>query len=601
SPALLSGEGMVERFKREARTAASLSHPNIIPIYAVKESEQIVYFVMKFIEGRPLDAIIKEGGRLPIPLVQQLLSQVGAALGYAHKRGIIHRDVKPANVMVDTDGWAVVTDFGIAKVTEAKGLTMTGATVGTPSYMSPEQCAAKELTGASDQYSLGVVAYEMLAGKLPFVADSIMAIMYAHFNEPPPPITDVRPDCPPQIAAALTRMLAKEPGDRFPSVEDAIAAFGAVQLAADDPIRTQLLTLAASGKNTDILKRISTPASPSPMARTRGATVGTTGGTGFSLTPAQVSVAAGGAVQLTATLKGSGGKTLAGPRVTWASTEPGVATVSAQGLVTALAAGSAVITCTCEGASATAAVTVTAARPAKSRRGLLVGAGVLVTAAAIAAVILKPWAAPVASPGTPTTTTTTPPLTTTPAGPPPATSQQSGPKPVPPVIETHRPASAPAGHKPANAGNGAASAPAPQPQTSGAAQQPATTGSAATPVVNTPAPTPPPAPVDPTPQIRDAIAAYQKAIASGSVTAVRQAYPGLTDAQAANWATFFGLASGITTEYHIADLQHGDDAATVTVQGVLHFTVQRTKQDQPSNYRATLTRSGGVWRITAIE
>src|SRR5690348_1732575 len=214
SPALLSGEGMVERIKREARTAASLSHPNIIPIYAVKESEQNVYYVIKFIEGRPLDAIIKEGGRLPIPLVQQLLSQVGAALGYAHKRGIIHRDVKPANVMVDTDGWAVVTDFGIAKVTEAKGLTMTGATVGTPAYMSPEQCSAKDLTGASDQYSLGVVAYEMLAGKQPFVADSVMALMYAHFNEPPPPLREARPDCPPELAAAVRKMLGGEPGER---------------------------------------------------------------------------------------------------------------------------------------------------------------------------------------------------------------------------------------------------------------------------------------------------------------------------------------------------------------------------------------------------
>src|SRR2546425_12146012 len=111
---------------------------------------------------------------LPI-MVQAILHQVGAALGYAHKHGVVHRDVKAANVMVDSGGWAVVTDFGIAKVAEAHGLTVTGATVGTPSYMSPEQCDAKELTGASDQYSLGVVAYEMLTGRLPFTAISVMA------------------------------------------------------------------------------------------------------------------------------------------------------------------------------------------------------------------------------------------------------------------------------------------------------------------------------------------------------------------------------------------------------------------------------------------
>ncbi|HEU5467551.1 MAG TPA: serine/threonine-protein kinase, partial [Gemmatimonadales bacterium] len=278
SPALLTGDGMVERFKREARTAASLSHPNIIPIYAVKEGDQIVYFVMKFVEGRPLDSIIKETGKLPIQMVQQILQQVGAGLGYAHKRGIIHRDVKPANVMVDTEGWAVVTDFGIAKVTETKGLTMTGATVGTPSYMSPEQCAAKELTGASDQYSLGVMAYEMLAGKLPFNADSIMAIMYSHFNDPPPPIDEVRPDCPPEIVTAVMRMLAKEPAERFPTVEDAISAIGVPAMTPDDPVRTQLMTLAASNKNTEMLKRLTTPVSMPGRTQAAKTTVSTTGG-----------------------------------------------------------------------------------------------------------------------------------------------------------------------------------------------------------------------------------------------------------------------------------------------------------------------------------
>src|SRR5437879_2846984 len=255
SPSLTEGEGMVERFKREARTAASLSHPNIIPIYAVRESEHIVFFVMKFVEGRPLDSIIKEVGPLPIPMVRPILQQVGGALAYAHRRGIIHRDIKPATIMVDTDGWAVVTDFGIAKVTEAKGLTMTGATVGTPSYMSPEQCAAKELSGASDQYSLGIVAYEMLAGKLPFVAESIMAIMYAHFNEPPPPISNARPDCPPELADALMRMLEKEPEKRYPDAEAAVAAIGGTPLSLDDPIRGEMKTLAATGLNLELLKR----------------------------------------------------------------------------------------------------------------------------------------------------------------------------------------------------------------------------------------------------------------------------------------------------------------------------------------------------------
>ncbi len=157
-------EGMAERFRREARTAAALNHPHIIPIYAVRDRYPLLFFAMKFIAGQSLDPILKTAGGLPIPMVQTILSQAGSALGYAHRRGVIHRDVKPANVMIDDEGWVVVTDFGIAKVSSATGLTVTGVTVGTPAYMSPEQCLGKEVTGASDQYSLGIVAYEMLTG-----------------------------------------------------------------------------------------------------------------------------------------------------------------------------------------------------------------------------------------------------------------------------------------------------------------------------------------------------------------------------------------------------------------------------------------------------
>ena len=140
APHLLEGEGMLERFKLEARTAAQLSHPHIIPIYAVRETDDVVYFAMKFIEGRPLDAIIKKMGPLPIPMVKDILTKVGQALGYAHRRNVVHRDVKPGNIMIDEESTPIVADFGIAKVTQGQGLTMTGAAIGTPSYMSPEQC-----------------------------------------------------------------------------------------------------------------------------------------------------------------------------------------------------------------------------------------------------------------------------------------------------------------------------------------------------------------------------------------------------------------------------------------------------------------------------
>src|SRR5690242_4542006 len=258
---LLMGEGMVERFKREARTAAALSHPHIIPIYAVKDSEHILYFVMKYVQGRALDAVIHDVGPLPIAMVQTILAQVGDALGYAHRHGVIHRDIKSANIMLDEDGWAVVTDFGIAKVVQAQGLTVTGVTVGTPTYMSPEQCATHEVTGASDQYSLGVVAYEMLTGRLPFQGDSIMAVMYAHFNEQPRPVTELRPDCPPNLGAGVMRMLEKDPARRWPSMDDVVAVCGRPSLRHDDPVRSEMISLARSGDRSP-LTHIETPTSP---------------------------------------------------------------------------------------------------------------------------------------------------------------------------------------------------------------------------------------------------------------------------------------------------------------------------------------------------
>ncbi len=267
SPALFSTAGMVERFKREARTAASLSHPHIIPIYAVRESSEIVYFVMKFVEGRSLESIVHQLGQMPVPLVQAVLYQVGSALGYAHRRGVVHRDIKPANIMIDVDGWAVVTDFGIAKVSESQGLTQTGATIGTPTYMSPEQCAAKrELAGPSDQYSLGIVAYEMLSGQVPFRAETTVGLLFAHVHESPPPITDLRPDCVADVAAAVMRMLEKQPEERWPDIETAVGELGGTPIGHDDPIRAQLAEL-AGGRGASPAETIRTPMSPVPTNR----------------------------------------------------------------------------------------------------------------------------------------------------------------------------------------------------------------------------------------------------------------------------------------------------------------------------------------------
>lgn len=269
--AALMDEGLAERFRREARTAAALNHPHIIPVYAVRERSGLLYFVMKFIPGQSLDPIVKSGAPISIPMAHIILAQAAAALGYAHRRGVIHRDVKPANIMLDDEGWVVMTDFGIAKVATATGLTMTGVTVGTPAYMSPEQCAGKEVTGASDQYSLGVLAYELITGQKPFTATTAMAMMYSHFNDTPAPLRSLRPDCPPALEEKVLRMLAKAPEDRWPSIEE---IFGAPSLAHDDPNRKALVNLAlSSSQNAAIAGRISTPTSPVPPARRSATTV----------------------------------------------------------------------------------------------------------------------------------------------------------------------------------------------------------------------------------------------------------------------------------------------------------------------------------------
>ncbi len=269
APHLLEGDGMVERFKLEARTAAQLSHPHIIPIYAVKWTDNTIYFVMKFIEGRPLDDIIKKMAPLPIPMVKDILTKVGGALGYGHRRDVVHRDIKPANIMIDEEGTPIVTDFGIAKVaTEGVGLTMTGTTIGTPSYMSPEQCEARDVTGASDQYSLGVLAWEMLTGRVPFEGKTAVSTMYKHCHESLPPLLDGRPDCPPDLLETVERMLAKDPKDRWPTLEAAIKRLGPdATMSYADPVHSQLVDLVKQGDHRELLARIQTPRSPIPVGR----------------------------------------------------------------------------------------------------------------------------------------------------------------------------------------------------------------------------------------------------------------------------------------------------------------------------------------------
>ncbi|UCG87828.1 MAG: serine/threonine protein kinase, partial [Gemmatimonadota bacterium] len=262
-PELVSEFGIAQRrLKREARTAASLSHPNIIPVYAVREVNDLVFFVMKHIEGCPLGSAIKERGALPVAAAVSVFRQLASGLEYAHRRGVIHRDIKPANIMLDREGWAVLTDFGIAKVSDGQEITATGAAIGTPCYMSPEQCSGVTATMASDQYSLGIVAYEMLTGNPPFLGDSVAAVITKHLFETPRPLEEMVPDCPPKVSDVVARMLVKNPDERWPSMTDAVEALGAQPAQEVEVGRVHLIELAGSSLGSSGEIEYSTPRSP---------------------------------------------------------------------------------------------------------------------------------------------------------------------------------------------------------------------------------------------------------------------------------------------------------------------------------------------------
>src|SRR5688572_14338465 len=186
-PELTFGHG-VERFKREARTAAALDHPHIIPIYRIGDSGKIFWYAMKFLEGKSLEDLLREKGSMSLDETVEILEQVADALDYAHEHKVIHRDIKPANVMLDNRNRVIVTDFGIAKALSEGTLTASGSVIGTPFFMSPEQGMGKPVAGASDQYSVAVMAYRMLSGHVPFDGDSAIDILHKHCMMPPPPL-----------------------------------------------------------------------------------------------------------------------------------------------------------------------------------------------------------------------------------------------------------------------------------------------------------------------------------------------------------------------------------------------------------------------------
>lgn len=213
---LIEGQDFLARFQREAKAIAALQHPNIVQVYDFDVKEEYYYMVMEFIDGGSLkDLLTDSGGTLPISGITHIVGETAAALDYAHRQGVIHRDIKPANVLLSKEGRVVLTDFGIARIMSDTQFTTTGALVGTPAYMSPEQGKGLTITPSSDIYSLGVILYELITGQPPFDADTPLSLIYKHINAPLTSPRLLRKDISPALEKVMLTALAKEPQDRF--------------------------------------------------------------------------------------------------------------------------------------------------------------------------------------------------------------------------------------------------------------------------------------------------------------------------------------------------------------------------------------------------
>ena len=210
----------VGRFRREARAVAQLSHPHIVTVIDRGEDEGREYIVFEYVDGQNLKELVRRSGPVPVRRALELAIAIAEGLAFAHAQGLVHRDVKPQNVLLSDEGEVKVTDFGIARSLEMDGgVTQTGTVLGTSTYISPEQAGGKSVTPTTDVYSLGVVLWELLTGDVPFPGDNFVTVALRHINEPPPSLLAVRPDVPPRLAAAVDRALAKRPDDRFRTME----------------------------------------------------------------------------------------------------------------------------------------------------------------------------------------------------------------------------------------------------------------------------------------------------------------------------------------------------------------------------------------------
>lgn len=355
-PRLSMTQGMAARFLQEARIAARLQHPNIIVVHDVTQSDDIIFFVMSLIDGVAVDELCRQPEPIPIEQARWILLQASRALAYAHSEGIVHRDIKPANILVNLKGEIILTDFGIAKALGAEGLTRSGTQIGTPMYMSPEQFSNEPVGPASDQYALGITAYQLIAGRPPFLGD-LYQLIASHGGRQPTPLRELRPDCPPFLANAIMRMLEKSVAARWPSLDDVQDVFGAnMPVDGGAPRKKLAETVRALRKarvGSDVPTPNFTPATPIDTASPDSYLI--------SISPPGATIFVGGSLDLRATVALDTGQSLPGAVVVWSTSDASVLSVQPNGALVGLAPGTAVVRATMHGTFTESTIRVDAA------------------------------------------------------------------------------------------------------------------------------------------------------------------------------------------------------------------------------------------------
>ena len=544
SQGIATDKELRDRFMREARAAGSLQHPNIITIYDFGEAEGSLYIAMEYVEGSDLSQIIDRRDPLPLTGKIDIMVDVLHALDYAHHRGVVHRDVKPANIRVSVDGRAKLMDFGIARL-EKSDLTKSGIMIGTPDYMAPEQVTGGPITPVTDVFAVGAVLYEFLTNQRSFHGETIHEVLYKVVSEQPPPLRDVAKGIPGSLQPILDKALAKDPAQRYAS-----AGLFARELAA---VRTALggaVTVAVQSRTTPLKMSRLTARPGSARKGWRRTAVWAGAGAGVLALAAAAALVLGGRV--------------AG-RATPAATEPGRVAAPPSRVVDSATVAATSAPPTAAPRPESAAAPSPAPKPPEPSVPHLGGARTALANFGRRHDAARAGdAAPAAQP-------------LTQAASPPATA-------VPSVTNPAAPAP------------GAA---APEQPIQGPPQ--AAPAAAAQPAPVQPAPSPPPAePEDPRPQIEALISAYARAIESRSVTEIRGVYPSLTSDQQRDWEQFFRATRSVRARLAVAGLDVRTGTADIAVSGGLDFDAGSGTQHQPMSFRATAALENGTWRLRSV-